>query len=110
MMTTRRPLPTAVLVLTLLVAVVTPAAAETEDRLLGQRLKDVAITALVKARLVAGHPASAVRVDVDTDEGVVRLRGTVPDEDAWARAQRVAEGTPGVRRVRNELQLAEPPA
>jgi hyperosmotically inducible periplasmic protein len=90
--------------------VVAPAAAETEDRLLGQRLKDVAITAVVKARLVAAHPASAVRVDVDTDEGVVRLRGTVPDETEWAEAQRIADGTPGVRRVWNELRLAEPPA
>jgi osmotically-inducible protein OsmY len=95
------------LVVTVLLVTAGPAAAETEDRLLGQRLRDVAITAVVKAKLVAAHPASAVRVDVDTDEGVVRLRGTVPDTDEWAQAQRLAEGTPGVVRVRNELRLED---
>jgi hyperosmotically inducible protein len=102
--------PIAVLVTTLMVAVVAPAAAETEDRLLGQRMKDAVITALVKARLVAAHPASAVRIDVDTDEGVVRLRGSVPGPDEWAEAERIADATPGVRRVWNELRFAEPPA
>ena len=95
------------LVVTLLLLTAGPAAAETEDRLLGQRLRDGAITALVKAKLVAAHPASAVRVDVDTDEGVVRLQGTVPDADEWAQAQGLAEGTPGVVRVRNELRLED---
>ena len=89
--------------------VVAPAADATEDRLLGRRLKDVTITALLKARLVAARPASAVRIDVDTDEGVVRLRGTVPGEAEWAEAQRLADGTPGVKRVRNEVRIEDSP-
>jgi osmotically-inducible protein OsmY len=65
----------------------------------------VLVAALVKTRLVAARPASAVGVDVDTDEGVVRLRGRVSGPDAWATAQRLAEGAPGVRRVWNELSF-----
>ena len=99
----------AMLVMTVTLAVVVPATAEAEDRLLGRRLKDVTITALLKARLVAARPASAVRIDVDTDEGVVRLRGTVPGEAEWAEAQRLADGTRGVKRVRNELRIEDSP-
>jgi osmotically-inducible protein OsmY len=90
----------------LLLVATAPAGADTEDRLLGRRLKDAAITALVKARLVAARPGN-VRIDVDTDTGVVRLRGTVPGSDEWAEADEVAAGTPGVQRVWNELRIAE---
>jgi osmotically-inducible protein OsmY len=99
----RRGIQAAVLVLTLVIPA-SPSAG-TEDRLLGRRLKDVALTALVKARLVAARPANVARIDVDTDEGVVRLRGVVPGPAEWADAQRLAAETPGVRQVRNELRL-----
>jgi osmotically-inducible protein OsmY len=59
----------------LVLFVVTPARSRAEDRLLGQRLKDAAITALVKAKLVAARPANATDVDVDTREGVLAPTG-----------------------------------
>jgi osmotically-inducible protein OsmY len=95
------------LALAVLSVLAVPRAGAAEDRLLGRRLKDAAITALDKARIVAARPASITDIDVDTDEGSVRLRGTVPGPAEWAEAQRVASGTPGVRRVWNELRLEE---
>jgi osmotically-inducible protein OsmY len=99
---------TAILATLLLLVVLAPVTARAaDDRLLGRRLQDMAITALVKTRLVTARPASMIHIDVDTNEGVVRLRGTVPGEREWAEAERLAGETPGVKRVWNELQFED---
>jgi osmotically-inducible protein OsmY len=94
--------------LAIVLALVAAAPAAADERLLGRVLSDAAITAVVKTRLGVARPASLARVDVDTNKGVVQLRGRVRDAAAWAEAQRIAEETPGVRRVWNELAIAEP--
>jgi osmotically-inducible protein OsmY len=97
----------AALAIALVLVAMAPLPGRAEDRLLGRRLKDAAITALVKARLMTARPASVTSIDVDTDEGVVRLRGTVPGPAEWAEAGRLAGETAGVRRVSNELTIEE---
>ncbi len=47
----------------------------------------------------------AERVRVTTAEGVVTLRGVVTSEEDRLVLASVAEGTPGVRRVEDRLQL-----
>jgi hyperosmotically inducible periplasmic protein len=66
-------------------------------------LSDTAITAKVKTalhenKLTAGHD-----IHVDTVAGVVTLSGTVPSADTAATAQRLAQETSGVKKVRNDL-------
>jgi hyperosmotically inducible protein len=68
---------------------------------------DAAITAEVKARLVAERPANLVSVNVDTRQGVVQLRGTVPSLEDKFTAERIARRVSGVRSVDNDLMLEQ---
>jgi hyperosmotically inducible protein len=72
-------------------------------RTITERIDDAAITAEVKARLVAERPANLTSVDVDTRQGVVRLHGTVPTPADKATAERIARGAHGVESVYNDL-------
>lgn len=66
---------------------------------------DAAVTAAVKAKLVADPEVKASRIDVDTVDGVVTLSGRVDTAAERAAAVRVAKGTDGVRRVVDALQV-----
>jgi hypothetical protein len=72
---------------------------------LTQRVDDAAITAEVKARLVAERPANLVSVNVDTRQGTVHLQGTVPSLDDKYTAERIARQVSGVRSVDNDLTI-----
>jgi hypothetical protein len=80
-----------------------PRAAAQGTPTLTQRVDDAAITAEVKAKLVAERPANLTSVDVDTRQGVVHLQGTVPTADDRAAAERVARRASGVKGVQNDL-------
>lgn len=73
----------------------------------GQNIDDAAITASVKSTLVADKAANLTRVDVDTNGGVVYLNGTVENADQKSRAEQLARRVDGVRRVVNNLQIAQ---
>ena len=66
---------------------------------------DAAITAGVKAALLGDASLKANEIDVDTDQGVVRLSGFVSSADDVAAAAAAARTVRGVRSVRNELRL-----
>ena len=68
---------------------------------------DGAITASIKASMLKDPDLSVLKIDVDTTGGVVVLNGLAPDEPARTRATRIAEGTKGVREVRNHLTLKQ---
>jgi hyperosmotically inducible protein len=73
----------------------------------GQQLDDATITASVKAKLAADPEVNPFNIDVDTDAGVVTLRGTVEDREAKTEAVKLARGTSGVRSVRDEIKVGE---
>jgi hyperosmotically inducible protein len=73
----------------------------------GEQLDDATITARVKAKLAADPEVNPFNIDVDTDAGVVTLRGTVEDPEAKTEAAKLARGTSGVRSVRNEIKVGE---
>jgi hyperosmotically inducible protein len=56
-------------------------------------------------RLGMDQQLKTADITVRTDNGMVTLMGTVPDVRAKSRAADVARKVPGVRAVRNELQL-----
>lgn len=66
---------------------------------------DAGITTAVKARLAADEVVNAYQIDVDTDDGVVTLTGTVDSVAAEAAALRLAGQTAGVTRVVNQMNI-----
>src|SRR5262245_45154086 len=61
--------------------------AHAQDRTIGERVDDAAITAKVKAKLVADRAGNLVKVNVETKDGMVTLLGTVPKPEDKARAE-----------------------
>ena len=78
--------------------------ANAADRVAGA-MGDTAITAAVKTALAADPSLSAVKIDVTTTEGVVRLDGPAPDAKSRQRAEVLALAPSGVVRVDNRLEL-----
>lgn len=66
-------------------------------------IDDTAITAAVSAGLAKDPDLSAIRVDVETKNGVVTLQGPAPSESARMRAAQIAQGVKGVTTVNNQL-------
>lgn len=75
------------------------------SRSAGTVVDDSAITASVKAKLVADKPANLTRVDVDTNRGTVYLKGSVETTEQKARAEQLAWQANGVKTVVNNLQV-----
>ena len=75
------------------------------SRTTGTTVDDSAITASVKAKLVADKPSNLTRVDVDTNRGTVYLKGSVESAEQKARAEQLAWQANGVRTVVNDLQV-----
>jgi hyperosmotically inducible protein len=75
------------------------------SRSAGGALHDASITAAVKLSLAFEPGVSAIGVNVDTNAGVVTLRGEVSNESERQLATKVAEDVSGVTEVVNELRL-----
>ncbi|WP_382328139.1 BON domain-containing protein [Hydrogenophaga sp. UC242_50] len=66
---------------------------------------DVAITAKVNAALAGDSQLSALKINVDTTNGHVELKGTAPDPAARDRATVLAAAVEGVVKVENRLTV-----
>ncbi|MCV0439116.1 MAG: BON domain-containing protein [Hydrogenophaga sp.] len=66
---------------------------------------DMAITAKVNAALAGDAQLSALKIDVDTSNGMVELKGTAPDAASRDRATMLASAVEGVQRVENRLTV-----
>ena len=64
-----------------------------------------ALTSKIKAKMALDDLVKASDVDVDTDESVVTLTGTVGSKDEQRRAIRIATETAGVTQVVNHLTI-----
>ena len=69
-------------------------------------LDDAGITAAVKTALAADPALSALKIAVDTSNGVVKLTGPAPDAQSRERAGVLAAAPKGVRSVDNLLTVA----
>ena len=70
------------------------------------KTRDAAITAAVNAELMRDSKLSALKIDVDTTDGRVVLRGTAPDTASVERAKVLAGAVSGVVSVENALTVA----
>ncbi|MBC7701726.1 BON domain-containing protein [Aquabacterium sp.] len=68
-------------------------------------LRDASITTRVNAQLATDPALSAIKIDVDTSNGHVRLSGTAPNDLARARATTMASAVTGVIAVDNQLKI-----
>ena len=72
-------------------------------------INDAGITAAVKTALAADPRLSAVKIEVNTDSGVVSLQGPAPDARSRERAEVLAAAPQGVLRVDNRLVVVPEP-
>jgi BON domain-containing protein len=70
-----------------------------------QWVDDRAITARVKARLVAVHPHTLTRINVDTYGGTVYLTGVVDSDEAKRQAEAIARTVHQVQLVVGNLEV-----
>ena len=81
------------------------ACASMTGKTLGENIDDAGITAKVKAKLAGEKISTVTRIDVDTNQGVVALNGTVSSEEMRVRAAQLARDVKGVRDVVNNLKV-----
>ena len=67
---------------------------------------DAAMTAKVKAALANDVGLKTLNIDVDSNAGVVTLKGQVDTVDTKKRAQQAAQSVNGVTWVQNQLSIA----
>ena len=63
------------------------------------------ITLAVRQQLDKDEMLWPLKIDVQTSDGIVSLRGNVPSQLVADRAEQVAEGVAGVRTVRSFLRV-----
>jgi hyperosmotically inducible protein len=71
-------------------------------------VSDSWLTAKAKIALFADERVKGRQVNVETNNGVVALRGKVDSAEAKSAAESIAKGVDGVRSVKNELQVVAP--
>ena len=81
-------------------------AGDTADRA-GDAAANAALTSKVKTKFLADTAISGLRIDVDSNNGVVTLTGTVPTAAEKDRALKVARETDGVKSVIDRLKVGK---
>jgi hyperosmotically inducible protein len=89
----------------LAVVVLLAACQSSTGKTLGENIDDAGITTAVKAKLATEKLSTLTRIDVDTNQGVVALNGTVKTVEDKVRAEQIARQVKGVRDVVNNLRV-----
>ena len=71
----------------------------------GAAITDAAITSAVKAKFLADTTVKGLRIDVDTNNGMVTLNGNVTSRAEADRAMTLARSTDGVKNVHSNLKI-----
>ena len=96
---------TRAIALTCALLVVALGAGPGHARSIGQVVDDAAIVASVKAKLTADRLSNLVKIDVNSNDGVVTLSGTVDTPERRDRIVQIASWASGVKSVVNNLQV-----
>lgn len=80
----------------------------TSSTLPRSELSDAVLNDRIETLLRTDVGLTGSRFRIQTQAGVVRLGGGVPDEHALHRALELASSIKGVREVRNELEIESP--
>lgn len=79
--------------------------AEQVGAVIADAAADARITAAIKAKLVKERTLSALRISVNTTDGVVTLSGSVDSAEEISQAMKLALETDGVREAISTLQV-----
>jgi len=74
-------------------------------RTLGEKIDDARITSTIQSKYFLDDLVKGRRIDVDTRQGVVSLRGDVSNESERSQALLLARNTDGVQRVEDNLTV-----
>ena len=80
-----------------------------DERTAGEIYSDASITASVNTKFFKDDLVSAIAVNVDTDNGVVTLKGTVDNPAAARRAYDLAYSVEGVTLIISKLTIRSEP-
>jgi hyperosmotically inducible protein len=69
----------------------------------GQAMDDSAITARAKGALQADPELNAVKIDVSTSAGVVKLKGDIKSLALRRKAEALVKAVPGVKSIDNQM-------
>jgi hyperosmotically inducible protein len=83
-----------------------PPAGQEKSAQSGNVFKDGWITMKIHSAFIPEQPLEGSNIDVDTTNGVVTLKGTVPTDAAKGRAVALAKATDGVKSVTDQLRVA----
>ncbi|VVE11664.1 BON domain-containing protein [Pandoraea anhela] len=72
----------------------------------GRKISDSALTAKVKAELLAKKDVPSTKVKVKTINGVVHLTGSVPQSAQKTLVEDTVKGVDGVVEVKNDIQVS----
>jgi osmotically-inducible protein OsmY len=75
------------------------------DRTASETLTDQYIVTAIKAKLLANSRVPGMDINVDSDKGIVTLRGALEREEEIVTALEIARNTDGVKDVRSKLVL-----
>jgi hyperosmotically inducible protein len=73
----------------------------------GGTLDDAWIHAKIVGQLIGDSETPERKINIDVDNGVVTLRGTVDSMQQKEEAARIAKETEGVKRVNNRLSVSK---
>jgi hyperosmotically inducible periplasmic protein len=73
----------------------------------GNAMGDAGITAAIKTKMLADTTVSGLKIDVDTTDGVVALKGDVASLTERRRAVEIARETDGVKSVKDQLKIVK---
>ncbi len=76
-----------------------------KDQSAGEVINDQWITTKIKTQLATDSEVSALRINVDTEKGVVTLSGTVKSKKEAKKARQIAHETKGVTKVVDKLKV-----
>jgi hyperosmotically inducible periplasmic protein len=71
----------------------------------GQYIDDAAITAKVKAALLADNDVKGLAINVETSKGTVQLSGSAKSDSERQKAEQLAKAVEGVTAVQNRIAL-----
>jgi hyperosmotically inducible periplasmic protein len=71
----------------------------------GGVMSDAMITTKIKAEFAKDKAVSAMKINVDTDKGVVKLGGTAKSKAEADKAEQIAKNIAGVSSVHNDIKV-----
>ncbi len=76
-----------------------------KDQSAGEVVDDQVITSKIKTKIGLNSALNAMRINVDTEKGIVTLLGTVKSQKDADEALQIARDTKGVKKVVNKLKV-----